>query len=301
MVKTTLVKKTVPNAFTGNGKALVSKVNITGNLRRDIRKAVSLIGDLARIIKPNDTVLLKPNYVFDAPYPATTSPDFLRAVVEIVKEYHPSRILIGESSAYWQNTRRNMERHGAFDVARETGAEIYIFDDYDWVRIAIPNGKYQKSTKIPRILDEVNCLIFLPCLKTHRLARYTCSLKLAFGCTKKSERVAHFINLEPKVAEVASVIWPDLCIVDARKIFITHGPGEGDAAEPGLFLASGDRIAIDVEGVKIIQSYPAKNRLDMDAWELPTIRRAIELGLGAESEKDYILKSSEKLDFVAQP
>jgi uncharacterized protein (DUF362 family) len=57
--------------------------------------------------------------------------------------------------------------------------------------------------------------------------------------------------------------------------------------EPNVILASGDRIALDVEGVKILQSYPRENLIQAPVWEMPIIRRAIELGLGAKSEADY--------------
>ena len=275
------------NIFTKDGKSLVSKVKFSGNLEKDIEKAVSMIGGFKRLIKKGDSVLLKPNYVYDADYPATTAPDFLKATIKAIQRYRPSRIIIGESSVYWQNTRKIMTARGAFQIAEETGAEVHIFDDNEWVKRDIPHAKYKTVTRTPKILDEVDRLIFLPCLKTHRLARYTASLKLSVGCTNKIERVSHFFNLEPKIAEIASMVWPDLCIMDARKIFVTGGPDEGDIASPNLILASGDRIALDVEGIKIIQHYRAQNLLTMAPWELPTIKRAIELGIGSKSEQDY--------------
>lgn len=277
-----------PNIFTKNGKALLSKVRCSANLQKDIEKAVFLIGGFRKLIKKGDTILLKPNYVFNAPFPATTAPDFLKAIILLLQKYGAFRIIIGESSVYWLNTRRVMKAQGAFDVAAETGAEVHIFDEHEYIKKNIPNARYKRHSRIPKILDEVDKLIFLPCLKTHSSARFTASLKLALGCTKKTERIAHFFRLEEKIAEISSIIWPDLCIMDARKIFTTRGPGEGDIEEPNLLLASGDRVALDVEGVKIIQRYNANNRLrNMNPWQLLTIKRAIEFGLGASSEKDY--------------
>lgn len=276
------------NIFIKNGKSLVSVVKSSKNLEKDIDKAVSLIGGFKKVIKKGDTVLLKPNYVYNNPPPASTANDFLQASIALVKKYGASRVIVGESSVYWLNTRRVMEDLGVFEAAEEAGAEVCIFDDHEWTKTKIPNAKYQGSAQTPKILEEVDKLIFLPCLKTHNLARFTASLKLAFGCTKKIERVSHFVNLEPKIAEVSSVVWPDLCIMDARQIFVTGGPGDGGVESPNLILASGDRIALDVEGVKIIQSYGARNKLNgFSPWELPTIKRAIELGIGAKSEKDY--------------
>jgi len=75
------------------------------------------------------------------------------------------------------------------------------------------------------------------------------------------------------------IINPDLIIMDARKIFINKGPAKGDLREPNLILASADRIAIDVEGIKIIQSYKGNSLKNIDPRELPQIKKAVELGI----------------------
>jgi uncharacterized protein (DUF362 family) len=82
------------------------------------------------------------------------------------------------------------------------------------------------------------------------------------------------------------VVKPDLIIMDARKVFITHGPAKGDMRMPNLILASGNQIAIDVEGVKILQSYTG-NTLKGNVWDLVQIKHAIELGQGPRNEKEY--------------
>jgi uncharacterized protein (DUF362 family) len=96
----------------------------------------------------------------------------------------------------------------------------------------------------------------------------------------------HARNLERKVADLASYFSPDLIVMDARTCFITGGPASGQCSSPNLVLASGDMVAIDVEGVRTIQCCNAKNRLNMDVWEVPQIQRAVEIGIGAKSEND---------------
>ena len=96
----------------------------------------------------------------------------------------------------------------------------------------------------------------------------------------------HVKNLEPKSADLASYFKPDLIVMDARTCFITGGPASGQCSTPNLILASGDMVAIDVEGVRTIQCCNAKNKLDMDVWEIPQIKRAVEIGIGARSDSD---------------
>jgi uncharacterized protein (DUF362 family) len=90
-----------------------------------------------------------------------------------------------------------------------------------------------------------------------------------------------------KMIELSLPVGPDLIIMDGRKSFVTGGPDNGEVVEPNVILASGDRIAIDVEGVKILQSYPRDNLIKAPVWEMPLIRRAVELGLGAKNKADY--------------
>jgi uncharacterized protein (DUF362 family) len=86
-------------------------------------------------------------------------------------------------------------------------------------------------------------------------------------------------NLEEKLTEINLVWQPDLIIMDGRKAFVSGGPEQGELAEPGIIMASGDIVAIDLEALKILQSYPAKNRLEGDPVDLPQIATALKHGL----------------------
>ena len=66
-------------------------------------------------------------------------------------------------------------------------------------------------------------------------------------------------------------------------------PMNGQVECSEVILASGDMVAIDVEGVKLLQSYNAPNKLDMDVWELPQIAHAVEIGIGATCDDDIKL------------
>jgi uncharacterized protein (DUF362 family) len=75
--------------------------------------------------------------------------------------------------------------------------------------------------------------------------------------------------------------------MDARKCFISKGPQEGEIKTPNLILASSDRIAIDVEGIKIIQSFKGNSLYKFNPWQIPQIKRAIELNIGTKNENEY--------------
>lgn len=267
----------------------VAKTKASADLKQDIEKIIQpIIGNINEFIKPTDRVLLKPNFNTADPYPASTSLDFLQAVIEVIQKAKPKELIVGESCTYFLNTEKVCQQKGAPAIMDEFNVTWHNFEKEKWVNIKVPNGKHFKSVKIPRITQEVDKIILLPCLKTHRLAKFTMSLKITIGMLKPIQRgPLHLSNLESRVSEVASVIKPSLIIMDGRKCFVTQGPEKGQVENPNILMASDDRVALDIEALKILQSYKADNMLGNDPWALEQITRAIELNIGSKSQQDY--------------
>ena len=133
-------------------------------------------------------------------------------------------------------------------------------------------------------------IIYLPCLKTHRRARFTGALKLTMGllCIKHRVLYMHTKGIEEKLADLNKAVYPDLIITDARKIFITGGPDKGEVADLGLIFASGDRAAIDMIGVDHLLKFDGKDNLLIyrRAEDYGQIKRALKIGLGIKSRAD---------------
>ncbi|MCX6744538.1 MAG: DUF362 domain-containing protein [Candidatus Parcubacteria bacterium] len=269
--------------------SIITKTTATTDLKSDIKKLIQpIVGDIASFIRPTDRVLLKPNFNTADPFPGSTAMDFLQAVIEIISEANPKEIIVGESCTYFLNTEKVCRLKGAPAVMGKFKVTWHNFENGDWVKVNIPGGKYFKSIKVPKITQEVDKLITLPCLKTHFLAAYTGALKINIGMLKPSMRGRlHLNHLQERVAEVASVLKPDLIIMDGRKCFTEGGPGSGKLETPNILLSGNDMVSVDIEGIKILQSYKANNMLGTDPWALGQIVRAKELGLGARSETDY--------------
>jgi len=191
---------------------------------------------------------------------------------------------------------------GVFEKAKVLDLPVIDFDSGPWMEVRLgEKARWWKAVAYHQSLKSFDKIVYLPCMKHHFLATFTMSLKLTVGLTHPVEMQymhADFDNGktdEPmylKMIELSLPVGPDLIIMDGRKSFVTGGPDNGDVVEPNVILASGDRIALDVEGVKILQSYPRENLIQAPVWEMPIIRRAIELGLGVKSEADYQVRSA---------
>ncbi|PNX52580.1 MAG: hypothetical protein BV458_08870 [Thermoplasmata archaeon M9B2D] len=277
----------IETPYANHGKYLVSKVHVSGDLKSAVSQSVKLLGGFDKIIAPDDTVTIKPNLNTADPYPASSDPQFIKVLGELILEAGAGKLKIIDSSTMRVSTRKVADTIGLTQVAQELDAELIFLDEHSWIKVDIPRGKYMKKASIGKPLLERGKTVLAPCLKTHFLARYTGSMKLFVGWLKHSERIKlHVRNLEPKIADLASYYNPDLIVMDARTCFITGGPASGVCSSPNMILASGDMVAVDVEGVRAIQCCNAENKLQMDVWEIPQIKRAVEIGFGAQSDDD---------------
>lgn len=280
------IGKVTANSFVEGGKALVSSVKAASNVKESVLRSVELIGGFSKVVEKGDETLLKPNFNTGDASPGSSDPDFVKAVIELLYEYGASKVILGESSMFSLCTHKVLEETGMLQKAEEASAEVVPFDEGKWVR-AHTGRKYLKTVSLPETALKARKLVYVCCMKTHRWAKFTMSLKLAVGFMKPNERMRlHARKLEEKIADLNLVTHPNLIIIDGRKCFISGGPACGELREPNVVMASGDRVASDVEAVKVIKSYEGTS-LTEDAWSYKQIRRAAELGAGAKSEQEY--------------
>jgi uncharacterized protein (DUF362 family) len=287
------------NAYKKGDQAQVSIVSTENRgLKEAVKMAVDAIGGIRKALTPGDRVLLKPNFNSDDPYPASTDLGFLKAVVEILREDGITDLTLGERAGWpWMPTADVLEEMEVLEACEDLKLPILNFDSGPWMDVRL-DDKARWWTKVAyhKSLKDFDKIVFLPCQKHHFLARFTMSLKLAVGLTNPAEMAYLHADrgqgktdepMELKMIEFGLAVGPDLIIMDGRKSFVTAGPDMGEVVEPNVILASGDRIALDAEGVKILQSYPRDNLIQMPVWEIPSIVRAVELGLGVKGEADY--------------
>jgi uncharacterized protein (DUF362 family) len=229
---------------------------------------------------------LKPNFNTGDVPPGSSDTDFVKAVIELLVENGAAKVIVGESSMMSASTRKIFQETSMLRKAEEADAEVVFFDEGKWVKVET-GGKYLRKVSLPEEALNAKKLVYVCCMKTHKWAKFTLSLKLAVGFMKPSERtLLHLRHIEEKIADLNLVVHPNLVIMDGRVCFINGGPACGERRSPNVILASGDRVAIDVEAIKTIQSYEG-NSLPDNPWNYTQIRRAAQLGIGVKSEAEY--------------
>ena len=274
------------NPYKKDGRVAVGKVAKFGSSKEAIQRVVSLIGGFNKVVQRGDEILLKPNFNTADPPPGSSDPDFVKAVIELLYEHGAKKVVLGESSMLRLSTRKVLKETGMLKKAEDAGAEVVIFNEGKWKKVAT-GGTYLKNVSLPETALESKKVVYTCCMKTHRFAKFTFSLKLAVGFMRPRERMRlHMRHLEEKVSDLNLVVHPHLIIMDGRKCFISGGPATGDLRNPGLVLASGDRVALDVEALKTVAAFDGSS-LRSDPWSYTQVRRAVELGLGVKNDQEY--------------
>ncbi|MGB9699736.1 MAG: DUF362 domain-containing protein [Thermodesulfobacteriota bacterium] len=281
------------NPYSKNGQALVSFVVAGKNIKEDVLKAVNLIGGFAKSLQPQDRILIKPNFNSDDPPPGSTALDFLTAVIELLREHGYTKISVGESCGRpWVPSEKVFKNSGLAAKMAEMQIPLLNFDQSAYVDVPI-DGEYLNVAAYPKDLENFDKIIYLPTMKTHYLAGFSMSLKLSVGLIHLYDRMfLHGDNnmfVSQRAVELTIPVKPDLIIMDGRVSFVSGGPAIGLAVHPGIILASGDQVAIDVEGVRLLQNYAAVNHLSSDAWDLPQIKIAVKHNLGIKSDQELLL------------
>jgi len=249
-------------------------------------------------------VALKANFNSADPFPASTHPDTLRAIVEVLKSAGVGGITLAERSGMG-TTRRVLEEMGVFGLAEKLGFDVVVSDELanaEWVKIRREGTHWLKGFCIAKCFVDADKVVQTCCLKTHRFGgHFTLSLKNSVGVAAKrvSGEVYDYmweLHTSPfqrqMIAEVNKHYSVDVVVMDGIRAFINDGPERGEVVEPNLMLASADRVAIDAVGVAILRIYGATGNVGKGRiFELDQLRRAAELGIGVQSAKEIRLKA----------
>lgn len=281
------------NSFREGEKTRVSIVH-GRDVEKMVRTAIDLIGGIEKLDVFGKSILLKPNILNGSPPPTTTNPKVIRAVVKILYESGARRVLVGDMSALMKlPTRKNMDITFIKLMAEEAEAELVPFEERGWVSLDLPRGEFLKKVYVSEVLFEVDRIINLPVIKTHRSATYSIALKNFVGATHFRQR-PYFVDRahwEEVIAELNLACAPDLHIVDGTRVMVEGGPWKGIARDANLIIATGDRIAADVVGLGVLKHYSELPQIkEVDVWEQRQVKRAMELGLGITKESEIGLE-----------
>lgn len=243
--------------------------------------------DMFQGFSPSDRILIKINLNTADPFPASTDPTALGHLLALMNRMGFRNVTVGDcSSISALPTKRVLRKTGLGDVIK-ANARIALFDEMEWVEVPI-TGTYWKQIVVPKLIFEVDKIIYLANLKTHKWADFSMALKLGVGLVHPLQRYdLHRDFLQEKTAEIILGIEPDLVFLDAREPFIVGGPAKGETAWGNCVFAGRDALAVDLKGYELLYELKRqRNCLDnfkADPFEMRQFQHARQI-LGREAQ-----------------
>jgi uncharacterized protein (DUF362 family) len=237
-------------------------------VRLAVRDAAEAATDFSWLSR-GDPVFIKPVLNSGHPYPDTTSPLAVEAMIELLKEKGAGRVIVADMSGVEHvklskdgvrgSTRSLMEASGLAAAVLGAGGELHAFEEGGWDSFyAEPPtaGSYWRGAlMMPNILREVEHIILMPRCGRHVLAGASLGLKAAVGYWRTDTRLEYHRDastFHKKTAEgntVATLLDKQrLVLTAADKVLATFGPDEGRVCQPeiGLIIASESVVAHDM-------------------------------------------------------
>jgi uncharacterized protein (DUF362 family) len=235
------------------GKADLSV--ITGpDIEANVRAAVGAVGGMEAFVKNGDRVAIKPNLSFASPVSraTTTNPEVLRAVIKLCHEAGAKSVSVVDHPL--QDAAIIGEKSETAAVVKEMkNTSIFLPDTENlYVETAIPNGIAMKSTKVVKLLGEMDVLINLPISKNHSATAVSLGIKGNLGLVWDRIAYHNSSDFNQSLADLATIIKADLTIVDAIRALATRGPqGPGKVLKLNSVIAGTDPVAVDAQAVAL--------------------------------------------------
>ncbi|MCK5204983.1 MAG: DUF362 domain-containing protein, partial [Desulfobacterales bacterium] len=247
-------------------------------------------------------VLLKPNAGRDAvpETGATTHPQVVAAAIDAFREAGAD-VAIGESPITGVKALEAFESTGIADIARERNCPLIDMDVQPFVPVEIPEGVAIKTLKLCREVTEYDIVVSIPVMKTHMHTGVTLSVRNMKGCLWRRSKVdLHMLPeidgidekpLDIAIADMASVLRPDLSIIDGTIGMEGLGPSAGTPKPLGVVVVGVDAFAADSVACEL---------MGISAGDIPHLRMGAEKGYGV-IDLDKISVSPENWKEVRNP
>ncbi len=240
-----------------------------------VKAAMAALGGIERFVKPKQDVIIKPNVCIDyhpPEYAATTNPIVIATLIALCLEAGAKRVRVMDTPFAGISPASAYTASGIEAEVKAAGGEMEIMSPIKYANYDISKGVDLHSWKVYRDAMETDVLINVPIAKQHSLARITLGAKNLLGLVD-SPNLMHS-NLGQRVADLASLIRPNLTVIDAVRILMDHGPTGGslnDVKQTNTIIASHDFVAADAFGATLF---------GLTGPDVPYIKNAAEMGLG---------------------
>jgi len=243
------------------------------------RKALEAIGGISRFVKKGQRVVLKPNMSFTRTpeFGATTHPAVVATAAQACVEAGASQVLVLDHTL--QRAELCLERTGIREACKNiAGVHVLAIQERKFFReVKVSQGLVLERVEVIKEILDSQVLINLPVAKSHSATGVSMGMKGLMGVIWDRESFHSKYNINQAIADLGTVIKPQLTILDATRALTSGGPGgPGTVMKPNLVIAGVDPVAVDSYGVSIVPWYG----LNFKSRQVEHLLMAHQRGLG---------------------
>jgi uncharacterized protein (DUF362 family) len=256
----------------------------TDNRKKFVQKILEIFKEpLAKA----ERILIKLNIVSYEPYPTTTHPDVLDALLSNLSSRN---VIVGDAPAVDAgSSKKILNQTSLKEICHRHGFPLVNFYSKGMKTVKSARGYRLKISTLPLKCDYI---ISLPVLKVHNICDLSGSLKNQFGYLSRLDRIlmhSKLKNIHKGIAELNVVAPVNLFIVDAVETLVKaqecrHG---GCQVKMGYMMAGTDPVSLDCFGLKILQDIEP-NLQGKQPEDIGYIKYALTYGVG---HRDFKVES----------
>jgi uncharacterized protein (DUF362 family) len=247
--------------------------------KRMVKAAIDAVGGMGEFVSTGDVVVIKPNIGWSRTpeQAANTNPDVVEGLVELCLNAGAKKVKVFDRPC--NPAGRTYRMSGIEDAAKRAGADVYYVDERKFKTVSIPDGETLKSWPLYSEAMDADVLINVPILKHHSMARVTMGMKNMMGLMGGNRESIH-VHFDQKLADINTVVRPDLVVLDAFRVLTAHGPNSGtaeDVKQAREIIVGSDPISVDAYGAAL---FGRTAGYELAGADLGYLRIAYEMGLG---------------------
>lgn len=222
-------------------------------------KGIASLGGMKQFVKPNQTVVVKPNIGWDVPpeRASNTNPLLVGRIVEQCKMAGAKAVYVFDNTlSEWTRCYKTSGIEAA--VKKAGGTMVTGSSESYYQAVDIKGGKSLKNAKVHELILESDVFINVPALKSHGGTKLSIGMKNLMGVVWERE-YWHSHDLHQCIADFTTFCKPDLIVVDAYRVLKRNGPrgvSVADVATMKYQLIGKDIVAVDTAATKVFGLEP---------------------------------------------
>ena len=213
-------------------------------------------------LKKAKSVFIKPNLVTDVKEyidnGANTDVRVIEAVLKYLSKFEKLKIYLGESSSGTKMKGRNLKNAlkymGVYKLQQKYNFEIVdLYYRSDKIKIPMKYCSNIEKIELNKLLFDVDYIINIPKIKTHKWAVMTSALKNMFGVIPDPLRVRYHRYLDEVISNINYLFYKKIFVlVDGIRAMEGNGPMFGRPIDLNVILFSDDCLCSDIVVSKIM-------------------------------------------------